>query len=351
LYEEDDEMIRKIALITATGLGVITLVLAIGVVILYISAQGEYSVPATTIDDPTLPYIELDGYRFHGETFGDPSNPTIVVLHGGPGGDYRSLLPLQRLADEFYLVFFDQRGAGLSPRSSEDQLTLEQYLTDVDLFVDRFSPGNPSLIVGHSWGAMLATAYIGRYPNKVAAAVLAEPGFLDQTGMENFNARTGLSGAAPSPSIMAAMTAYWAESLHVHGPDDHARSDYLFGSFFSAPLNDHPLSGYYPDGDIARAAGEFWRFGAAASKAVQRSGIDGEGRLIDLAEGVENFDGSVLFLTGGENTIIGEDVQRRHMKRFNDARIAIIDGAGHTMIGEKPDESLAAIRRFFQRYR
>ena len=33
-------------------------------------------------------------------------------------------------------------------------------------------------LVGHSWGAMLASAYLGQYPEKVDHAVLAEPGFL-----------------------------------------------------------------------------------------------------------------------------------------------------------------------------
>ena len=40
--------------------------------------------PATVSDDPDLPYVELDGYKFHVETFRDPDKRVVVVLHGGP---------------------------------------------------------------------------------------------------------------------------------------------------------------------------------------------------------------------------------------------------------------------------
>src|SRR5215213_1920024 len=67
-------------------------------------------VPRTVAEDPSLPAIEMNGSRFHLETFGNPANPVIVFLHGGPGGDYRSMLRLaerfggRSLADDYFLV-------------------------------------------------------------------------------------------------------------------------------------------------------------------------------------------------------------------------------------------------------
>src|SRR5215212_3659032 len=78
-------------------------------------------VPRTVVEDPALPAVDLDGTRFHAETFGEPGNPTLIFLHGGPGGDYRDLLRLRPLLeDDYYLVFWDQRGAGLSRRHDAD---------------------------------------------------------------------------------------------------------------------------------------------------------------------------------------------------------------------------------------
>src|SRR5262245_44675256 len=74
-------------------------------------------VPGTVHQDPTLPRIQINGTLLHAESFGDPAGPTVLVLHGGPGSDYRSLLHLKALADDGYkVVFWDQRGAGLSQR-------------------------------------------------------------------------------------------------------------------------------------------------------------------------------------------------------------------------------------------
>src|SRR6478735_5139425 len=74
-------------------------------------------VPLTVAEDPSLPAIDIAGTRLHSEAFGDPDGPVIMVLHGGPGSDYRGLLPLKALADDGYRVaFWDQRGCGLSER-------------------------------------------------------------------------------------------------------------------------------------------------------------------------------------------------------------------------------------------
>src|SRR5262252_8407662 len=85
-------------------------------------SRSNNLVPPTVAEDRALPASEMNGSRFHVETRGDPSKPVIVMLHGGPGGDYRSLLRLSdrfegySLADDYFLVYWDQRGAGLSER-------------------------------------------------------------------------------------------------------------------------------------------------------------------------------------------------------------------------------------------
>src|SRR5512133_3029847 len=103
-----------------------------------------------------LPAFEMNGVRFHAQTFGDPANPVIIFLHGGPGSDYRSMLRLaepfdtEGLAEHYFLVFWDQRGAGLSQRVGKEQLTLDIYLNDLNTLVDRYSPGRPVYLLGIS---------------------------------------------------------------------------------------------------------------------------------------------------------------------------------------------------------
>lgn len=89
-------------------------------------------VPKTVVEDPLLPRTAVNGTLLHSETFGDPVNPMILVLHGGPRGDYRPLLALRDLAiDGFYVVFWDQRDSGLSERHEADSYSLDMYLEDL----------------------------------------------------------------------------------------------------------------------------------------------------------------------------------------------------------------------------
>lgn len=86
-------MFRKILIITALILGSLVLLTSGAAAVLYFTHAGEYIVPATTTDNPALPAVELEGNRFHAEIFGNPGNPVAIVLHRGPGGDYRSIMP------------------------------------------------------------------------------------------------------------------------------------------------------------------------------------------------------------------------------------------------------------------
>src|SRR5436189_2847021 len=74
-------------------------------------------VPKTVETDKTLPAISVNGTILHAQSFGDPDSALVVVLHGGPGSDYRYLLNCKEFANEgYHVIFYDQRGSGLSKR-------------------------------------------------------------------------------------------------------------------------------------------------------------------------------------------------------------------------------------------
>jgi proline iminopeptidase len=308
----------------------------------YLLTMGDYTVPATVAQDPTLPHITINGYAYHAETFGDPANPVVITLHGGPGGDYRSILSLQELADEYYVVFFDQRGGGLSPRVDPEELTIASAIADVDSFVDYFGQGEKVNLIGHSWGAMLASAYVGQHPEKVDHLVLAEPGFLTTEFAEEFSEATQLKFSA---GILTYFLKSKFEALHVNGPDDHASADYFGHQFPLYPGSDHPQSGYRcpgsPPHDFA------WRYGAVAANAIFEEALDSEGNFdINLVEGVENFENTALFMVGECQSFIGEEFQSRQMQLFPSAELVVIPDAGHEMFHENPLASAEAVREY-----
>src|SRR5688572_7472522 len=249
------------------GAGLLGLGLA-GFAASYLSYGGQYVVPATTTDDPSLPGRSVAGYRYHLEVFGLPSRPVVIVLHGGPGGDYQYLLPLKPLSDEYQVVFYDQRGSGLSPRVPEEQLSLDQFVDDLHAIAASLSPHTPVRLIGHSWGAMLAAAYLDRHPDRVSHAVLAEPAFLTaERGNEWF---TAVHHMRPPPSVPLIAGAWRAlmQSLYVYGPDDDARADFLQKELMDLDVPGHPLAAYQCEGDMKTAHLPSWRAGSRALSAV-----------------------------------------------------------------------------------
>lgn len=341
----------KILKLFIKTVGWIFLAILIFLIITYISVTPKFDIPKTVSQDKNIPHITIDTVTFHAESFGPQDAPVVIAIHGGPGQDYRSLLPLKALADSFHVVFYDQRGTGLSPRVATSELSLESSLSDLKAIVDYYSPDKPVYLIGHSWGGMLASGFVAQNPSRVAKVVLAEPGFLCNETAQLFMERT--KGMMPKMTLSTVwrMLKAFLESIKVEEPDEDAGIDYLMARIIGmSDVEDHPMAGYYCNGKIDEGFTEFWRLSMQASQAIRQTGMDNKGNFnIDLVSGVENYGQEVLFICGECNTITGEDIQRKHMSYFSHPTLKIIPNAGHNMISEKPDFTIDLIRTYFEK--
>jgi proline iminopeptidase len=92
--------------------------------------------------------------------YGDPGAPPLLLLHGGPGASHEYLLPqMLELAKEHRLVTYDQRGGGRS-RYDDDRAPIgwQEQVADVALVATELGV-DPLVVVGYSWGALLAMLY------------------------------------------------------------------------------------------------------------------------------------------------------------------------------------------------
>ena len=314
-------------------------------VLFYLLTWGDYPVASTVEQDPSIPHIKIGQRVFHAETFGHDSNEAVIALHGGPGNDYRYILPLKGLAENYFVVFYDQRGTGLSPRVSADEFTLENMIQDLDDIINHYAGDRKVNLVGHSWGGMLASGYLCRHPEKVNRVVLAEPGLLTAEDARVFMEKVKIKFSIP---LLIHTGRCWFQSLHVRGPDKQAGRDYFFQAMMlGIASRDNPYAGYYCNRDVTSGSFDFWRFGGTASSAMFRNAMDEDGNLqLDLVDGAENFPGKILIIASECNTIIGVEQQQKHREYYRDAELVVIEDAGHTMFGEQPEKSLAAIRDF-----
>jgi proline iminopeptidase len=255
----------------------------------------DETVPLTVAEDPALPRFVLeDGRLVHLQTFGDPSLPVLIVLHGGPGGDFRDQLHLERLSTQRFVVLWDQRGTGLSERVPDAELDGPTYLADLDFIGRTFSPDRPFALLGHSWGGAFATYYVQHHPHRVDRLVLVEPGALNPEAARSANVAPVDFGDGDFQEILNT-TDYLL-------PDSDARADLFYVIALSElRKQDDSLLGY-----------RFWRLGYRANLGINSwQGNFDRSHRFDATAGLE-FEPEVLFITGVADGRLGDAFQRKH---------------------------------------
>lgn len=279
-------------------------------------------VPKTVDQDSGLPSILVNGALLHSEAFGDPTGTLVIVIHGGPGSDYRDLMTCKSLTSHGYrVVFYDQRGSGLSQRFPASYYT-SLGKGAIDLMYDELSGviahyrvnANQKLyLVGHSWGGILAAGYAGKYPEKVDGLVVAEPGGLKWEDIESYVKETR------SFSLWGEMfnDACFLDQFISGRSDQHEILDYRAGMLGSK--NDIT-------GDDKPMPGNAWRAGAVINTAMFEIGNKYHP---DFSSGLNQYQLPVLFLYSERNKVYTDEWAHHIAGAFKNKQLLKIPAVGH----------------------
>lgn len=109
--------------------------------------------------------------------------PGLLLLHGGPGAPGYMAPVAERLADHFRVIEpFQRKGDPSKP------LTVARHIADLDAVIEAYGSGDKPILVGHSWGAMLALAYAAEHPERAASIVLIGCGTFDTDSRKQMSA-------------------------------------------------------------------------------------------------------------------------------------------------------------------
>lgn len=293
-------------------------------IILVVLAVANYAVArwAERRNPPKGSFIEVDGVRLHYSDRG--TGPPVLLLHGNvvTGDDYNTSGVAERLIGTCRVIIFDRPGFGYSERprwrpwkAMEQAELLHKALAE--LGVQR------PVVVGHSWGTLVALALAIRYPADTAGLVL-------------------LSGYYfPTFRVDAALVAPGA--IPLLGDILRYTISPLFG-WLTMPLTKRIM--FAPAPVAARFRAEYSTAMALRPSQIRASCVDGT-FMMSSAKGLRAHYGElslpVVIMAGDGDKVVSPRHAERLRAAISGSTLRIFEGAGHMVHHVATDQVVETI--------
>ena len=278
-------------------------------------------------------FFDVEGAKLVPEGPFMREKPTLLMLHGGPGFDHSIYKPAySALADIAQVVYLDHRGNGRSEDGPRESWNLAQWGDDVRAFCDALGIENP-IVLGASFGGMVAMAYATRHPAHPSKLVLIST---EAAGGSHRDRRVALFERFGGPEVGALARRRFVE---VQGHPDQASIE----AWLSLAM---PLYTRTPrDPDMAR-------------RAVNRPEVlqwftrpGGESLAFDMLGDLSRIQCPTLVLGGEDDPMLPIECQAdiaaalpQHLVQFER-----FENCRHAVVPDAPERAMAVIRDFIER--
>ena len=294
-------------------------------------------VPKTVMEDASLPAISVNGAKLHAQAFGPVDSTLVICLHGGPGGNFRYLLNCVSLASKgFRMVFYDQRGSGLSQRfpkhwyKDQADLALDRtFYDDLLAVINHYKtrPQQKVVLLTQSWGSIMGTAFTGKYPNLIDGLILAEPGGFKWKDILDYVVESRSFGLWSEATSDAA----YLDQFITGRENQHEILDYKAGLI----SNNNPVVGDVKSTLGANAAHyPTPRDGAVIQTAMFEVG---EKQKPDFSVGIQQFQKKVLFFYSEKNRAYPDSWAQKISSPIPNKQIVNVPGVGHSGMFDQID--------------
>ena len=290
---------------------------------------------------PPIPAPRTSGFTsttqvpLYWAAYGTAGAPRLVVLHGGPGAHHDYLLPqMLELARDYELIFYDQRGGGRSKTDDRTPITWQTHADDLDRLVDELRV-EPLIIVGYSWGGLLAMLYAveaaaGRTRHRPAQLVLIDPAPVNRAFRDEFEREFQRRQSDASVAQLRADLA--SSGLRERDPDAYRQRAFELS-----------VAGYFADPSATHDLTPFRVIGR-----VQQSVWESLGDFNLLMPGkLDSVHVQTLIVHGRQDPIplASSEAAAEAMG----ATLVVIERSGHVPYVEQPQTLFSAIRDFLRR--
>ncbi|MBI5031409.1 MAG: alpha/beta fold hydrolase [Chloroflexi bacterium] len=253
----------------------------------------------------------------------------LVLMHGGPGQDYTTLLSFKALADQFTLIFYDHRCNGHSDSADVSSMTWENLTADADALRQKLG-FDKWAVLGHSFGGNVALEYALRYPTSLSHLILMNAGG-DQWWV-NHNGPEILAKRGYSASTVQADRRFF-------------NGQWVPGEFLSLFIKFMPA--YFYRFDLLGLAREM--VSGPRMKYRPEVTIFGHGQLLKdwtVMDRLGEIQVPTLVIAGRYDFLFPPEHQAILADRIPNAKLVLIERAGHNPHMERPVETIQAVRDF-----
>jgi pimeloyl-ACP methyl ester carboxylesterase len=270
----------------------------------------------------------------------------IVFLHGGPGAVLTSEtyeFYSQLTENGFTVYLYEQIGSGYSAHLSDmKQYTVERFVEDLEA-VRKEIKTDKMILIGQSWGAILGTQYIAKYPEHVAKAIFTSPGELwdlkrftinyDHTASAKIN-----ETVLPPPRATVAIILL---KINPNAAQNFVSQEELANYFDSIPAPYLSAQNYCFDDDKKVPQVN----SPGSNPYINQLIHTDKAKLPDPRPVLKKINIPVLIFRG-ECDFLPREATYEYKETFPNATLIEVPDAGHNIIGVQPDLVLPKIRTF-----
>ena len=276
----------------------------------------------------------FDGTRIAVRAAGDADAPVLMFVHGFSLDMTTWHEQWTDLSSDFRCVLMDLRGHGRSGTPGPASLSLRALARDIGVVLDVVAPDRPAVVIGHSMGGMATIALAEQRPElfgeRIAGLVLIGSSSTDLVraalGSLTSVLRPGkVSFGVAARSVDRARRAVFASPGDLRGAAVRLTQ---FGPDAPVELVEH----------MVRLAGR-------ASTSVWTDGLSGLMEM-DLQHALPRVTIPALVVVGQHDRVTPAAAAVALTGELPDARLVVLEGAGHAAMLERPAELDREIRAF-----
>src|SRR4030095_10082308 len=282
---------------------------------------------------PREGYIQNGNIRLFYRDIG--KGEPLIIIHGGPEFDHTYLLPdMDRLTDDYRLIYYDQRGRGKSHGElMPDDISIGKYIEELEC-IRKFLQVSSIAVLGHSWGGHVAMQYALHHPKCVSHMIL-----LNTAPASYEDAIAMMKGILNTRSAYEEQLQARAAGKEYKDGDPETVAGFfmtVYGTTFKNPEHLKRLNLRFTKEEVLR--------GRLVEKKVMEGLYETKGFTIIPA--LKQLRSPTLIIHGS-NDFIPVECSTHIAEVIPGAHLKIIEGSGHFSYIDAPGEVRSAINKFF----